>query len=395
MDLEVCKTKLSVVIPTFNSRKYVEECVESVLAQSYQEMEIILVDDGSTDGTPEILHKMASGNNRIKLATQKHRGVTSTRKAGVGMASGEYVTFVDSDDWVENKYYEKMMKNIGDEDVIMAGGHISETSAGQNVVQNPIPFGLYTGGEGGVERIWKNVFPDMGLTDNSITRFWDKVCRTSMMKEALEAVPDAVFIGEDRCAVTRVLLHSKKVKVIQEADFIHHRENNPDSLTHVIQEDYLMNMHYVYQFLKNTVAGHPYEIFLKEGIDRYLLLSVREHLLKYLGIERSHILYYPYYGRLKNAKIILYGAGRVGRLFHRHIIGDGEAELVAWVDRQYSKYQEEGLAVLSPEYVKKMDFDYVILAVYERRVAMEIKKELKSMGVFETKILWNKTYWEA
>jgi glycosyltransferase involved in cell wall biosynthesis len=90
---------ISVIIPCYNSEKFISDCIDSVLKQDYKNIEIILVDDGSTDGTNEILKKIVSANSeKIKLLTQKNCGASAARNAGLQIANGEYIQFLDSDD---------------------------------------------------------------------------------------------------------------------------------------------------------------------------------------------------------------------------------------------------------------------------------------------------------
>ena len=92
---------ISVIIPVYNVEKYLRECVDSVLHQTYQNFEIILVDDGSTDGSSDICDAYAAGDHRAKVIHQKNAGLSVARNNGLHAANGEYVYFLDSDDWIE------------------------------------------------------------------------------------------------------------------------------------------------------------------------------------------------------------------------------------------------------------------------------------------------------
>lgn len=102
---------ISVVIPCYNVEKYAARCLESVLKQTYAHLQVIVVDDGSTDGTAEILHTFAS-DKRVQIITQKNAGVTAARNAGIDLAKGEFITFVDSDDWLNLNMYEALHNAI-------------------------------------------------------------------------------------------------------------------------------------------------------------------------------------------------------------------------------------------------------------------------------------------
>ena len=102
--------KLSIVVPVYNTAEYLQQCIESILAQTYKEMEIILLDDGSTDGSGEICDEYAKRDKRITVVHKMNEGLTATRKRGVEIAKSEYICFVDSDDWIKETLVEKLVK---------------------------------------------------------------------------------------------------------------------------------------------------------------------------------------------------------------------------------------------------------------------------------------------
>ena len=101
---------ISVIIPVFKVEKYLEYCIESIRNQTYKHLEIILVDDGSPDACPGICDKYASIDSRIRVLHKKNGGLSDARNAGLRVAKGSYVSFIDSDDWVELDFFEKLIK---------------------------------------------------------------------------------------------------------------------------------------------------------------------------------------------------------------------------------------------------------------------------------------------
>ena len=93
--------KVSVIVPLYNAEKFAKRCIESVLKQTFQNYELILVDDGSKDRTGEICDQYAEKESRIKVIHKKNGGVSSARNTGLEIAEGEWVTFLDADDWIE------------------------------------------------------------------------------------------------------------------------------------------------------------------------------------------------------------------------------------------------------------------------------------------------------
>lgn len=103
---------VSLVIPIYNAEKYIQQCIRSILNQSYSDLEIILVDDGSYDSSAFLCRELAKEDIRIKYYYQQNKGVTSARKKGVELASGEYVTFVDADDTIEKDFLKSLVDKI-------------------------------------------------------------------------------------------------------------------------------------------------------------------------------------------------------------------------------------------------------------------------------------------
>jgi len=104
--------EVSVIIPVYNTEQYISRCIESVLKQTFTDFELIAVDDGSTDHSPQLLDVYAESDDRMTVIHQKNQGVSSARNSGLSAASGKYIAFIDSDDWVHPQYLEVLMDII-------------------------------------------------------------------------------------------------------------------------------------------------------------------------------------------------------------------------------------------------------------------------------------------
>lgn len=113
-DENICyeEGKITIIVPIYNTEKYIEKCINSIINQTYTNLEIILIDDGSTDNSGNICDNYALKDNRIKVVHKKNEGVSIARNIGIEKASGEYVGFVDSDDYIESTMYEVLIKDI-------------------------------------------------------------------------------------------------------------------------------------------------------------------------------------------------------------------------------------------------------------------------------------------
>ena len=127
------REKISVIVPVYNVEDYLPRCMDSILTQTYQNLEIILVDDGATDGSGQICNEYAGKDPRIKVIHKKNGGLSSARNAGIDAASGTYFAFVDSDDWIEPDAYEAMLAQMKKHDVklVCAGRFDVDGSTGE------------------------------------------------------------------------------------------------------------------------------------------------------------------------------------------------------------------------------------------------------------------------
>lgn len=117
------KDLVSIIIPVYNVETYLPKCLASIISQTYKSIEIVLINDGSTDSSLSICERYAECDHRIKLINQSNQGLSAARNAGLSAMKGEYFTFVDSDDYVDERYIESMMKSIlmYKRDIVLAG----------------------------------------------------------------------------------------------------------------------------------------------------------------------------------------------------------------------------------------------------------------------------------
>ena len=105
-------SKISVIVPVYNVEQYLPQCLDSIINQTYKNLEIICVDDGSPDNSGKILDEYAKKDKRIKVIHQENQGVSVARNTGLDNATGKYIGFVDPDDWIEADYYETLTANL-------------------------------------------------------------------------------------------------------------------------------------------------------------------------------------------------------------------------------------------------------------------------------------------
>ena len=176
---------LSVIVPIYNAAAFLPRCLESLIGLTYRDLEIICVDDGSTDASGTILDEFAARDSRIKVIHQKNAGVSAARNAGLDAATGEYVTFVDADDWVERDAYEMALSVFTPKVDLVCYGTVVDGAAPAELEAycNLIPEG--------------SAVADPGRLRSMNASLWDKVYRNSLIKNYHLHFPSGVAYGED------------------------------------------------------------------------------------------------------------------------------------------------------------------------------------------------------
>lgn len=110
--------KISVIVPVYNVEKYLKQCLDSIVNQTYKNLEIIIVNDGTKDNSMKIVENYLQ-DNRIKVINKENGGLASARNSGLEKVTGKYISFIDSDDWIELNMYEELVSQINDEDILI------------------------------------------------------------------------------------------------------------------------------------------------------------------------------------------------------------------------------------------------------------------------------------
>lgn len=198
------KPLISIVIPVYNAEKTLERCVGSVLRQSFCDFEAILIDDGSEDRSGAICDKYASGDQRIRVVHQSNRGVSCARNAGIAMACGTYITFLDSDDWIDpthlEQYYHAMTQFTCD---VVVGGY-SKAEEGQVSKCFPRQTGCF-GNE-----IWESICRDLSIYGY----LWNKLFRASVIRSHSLRLREDMYSQEDLEFCLSVFEKADRIAVI-------------------------------------------------------------------------------------------------------------------------------------------------------------------------------------
>ena len=211
--MEPKQHKISVIVPVYNKEQYLERGVRSLTAQTWRNLEILLIDDGSRDRSGEICDRLALSDERIRVIHKENEGLVRTWMRGVSEASGEYLNFMDSDDWVEPEMLEDMagrLTGVGKE--IVACDYVIEKSGGrQQVVRQKLPPGEYSG-----ERLKKEVRPYL-LGEEERYLFASrcmKLFSRQLIRDNLTFCDPKVGMGEDMPITLPAILDCDRLVVL-------------------------------------------------------------------------------------------------------------------------------------------------------------------------------------
>lgn len=216
------KPIISVIVPVYQGKEYLQPCVESILGQRWEEaepIEIVLVDDGSTDGSQDICDAYGAAYEQVRVIHKENQGLTAAWKTGVKEASGEYVGFVDSDDWIEPDMYHRLYREAvktkadivccGIKHIFQDGSHVDwedemqfpeETYTQQEMREKVFPSFINDGS-----------FMGRGLQPNRVS----KLTRRTLILENMELCYDGVTVGEDYQFSFAVFLEAKKIAILK------------------------------------------------------------------------------------------------------------------------------------------------------------------------------------
>ncbi len=197
---------ISVIVPVYNAEKTLRRCVDSILAQTFEDFELILINDGSKDQSGDICDEYAAKDPRVKTVHKTNGGVSSARNAGLRIAQGEYIAFIDSDDYILNNYFEELIKC--DADAIICGF----TTNGKSTV--PSLSG----------KISKSKLPGIIDKDSKATYLkapWGHLYRNKIIKEHTITFNDDIHWGEDYLFNLKFLKHATTIAFVSNSGYIY------------------------------------------------------------------------------------------------------------------------------------------------------------------------------
>ena len=242
----------SVIVPIYKVEKYLPQCIESILAQTHKDFELILVDDGSPDSCPAICDRYKAKDGRVQVIHKENGGLVSARKAGLEIASGDYICFVDGDDFILDNMLEVFNNVIEREKCDILCAEYSKYYDEEHIIpkRQEIVEGLYE-----KEDLRSQIYPRMlsssvffkfGVMPNLVT----KCIKREILCAVYKTMPNNISLGEDAAVSYPALLKSNKVQFIDYSGYMYRQ--NFDSMTHTYDETLFIKIKNLIEHLKTV-----------------------------------------------------------------------------------------------------------------------------------------------
>lgn len=265
--------KISIILPVFNSSLYLKQCIKSVLNQTYTNFELIIINDGSTDQSLEICNEFHQLDNRIILINQVNKGIASSRNSGLNMVTGEYIYWIDSDDWIDEDTLEILYHNINkySSDIAVCG-YTEEFDSYKKVFRD----------DGTIKILNKSDFFERIILDDDIKSYlWDKLYKKEIFDNL--RFPEQRYF-EDYSIFYKIAYKINRIVLINNAKY-HYRQHN-NSICRVSnpkkEYDFYLAIREKMDFLSANTE-------LKELNDRYKIMAIKKifRTLKIILINRD------------------------------------------------------------------------------------------------------------
>lgn len=386
------KKLLSVIVPVYNVEGFLPVCIESILRQTYRNIQIILVDDGSVDSSGAICDDYQKKDPRIRVIHKQNEGPILARQTGVLAADGAYVTFVDSDDWIEADMYEILMKVAENAEVVISG---ICRFFDQDCMITDLP--LSEAGFYNREKIEKEIIPYMLFSARRGRNELDpSLCTKIFRKEKLirhfkEMSGLDIHYGEDAALIYPLILETDSLAVLRNCFYYHRQRAQAAEMTYPYIKDvnFFHRLYALFAYLQKKFSESEFKEQLLLQLDHFYMRSVGLKQKYYADYKESEPDVFPFWSIEKGAKIALYGAGNLGKQYFAQNQKYQFAEIVLWADQNYDRPEMQKDQIVSPEELCHAEFAYVLIAVKNIETASEIRKDLIKKGIAEEKIIWN------
>lgn len=367
--------KLSVIVPVYNVETYIRRCLDSILSQTYQNLEIILVDDGSTDRSGEICDAYAAKDDRIQVIHKENDGIVGARKAGILCATGEYTTHVDSDDWIEEGAYEAMINRLEEyRPDMLVFGYKKEHAGFTEEYRQGIKEGYYQG-KAFWEEFNKCVKETPFFNQPIDMILWNKAIKTGLCKKyqtkCREELGDN---GDDDSVVFPCLLALESIYIDAEC-FYHYCVRKKSVSWNPVKGNYesckVLAEHLIKSYAERVNSSGMGKNFLLYKLYYHLMLNV-----PYKLVYKDECVLYPQMRPENN--IIIYGKGVFANRLIKCLGQLNYCNIVDVIDKA---------DIGRLKGIDGRRYDYIVIAIFHSFVVSSAVELIKKQGIASDRIL--------
>lgn len=367
------KYKISVIVTVYNVEQYLDDCIQSILNQTYTNLEIILVNDGSTDNSLKICQKYKKRDSRIVLINQDNAGAVVARKSGIDRATGEYVTFVDGDDWIEIDTYKCILQTTMHEDIIMYG---LVEEYGYKTVKRTNSRGINEVLAITQHMLCNGIFFEFGVLPNLVC----KLFRTHIMKKIAPDVSNTLTMGDDAAFVYSALAQAQSLKNLEITPY-HYRQHENSLVRKTVSSKSIVDL---YRNMLEINVSEKLRMQWEKQVIAYMAFILQ---LKCTDIFVKNVSFYK---KFYDKKVVIYGAGNYGLTVCKALQKAMSVKIIGIADRDYHEIRKKYPEVIAPEDICTLDYDILYIGILNEKTCATVSEKLKAMGIEEQKIIYFK-----
>lgn len=405
---------VSIVVPVYNNAKYLKQCLDSLINQTFKDIEIICINDGSKDNSLEILENYAKKDERIRVINKENQGQSIARNLGIQLAKGEYIGFVDSDDWADKEMFEKLYKNakLYDSDIAMCSINVYDEFSQKYSTNDPyMTLDIFPSS---FENHCFEPFQTFDFLFRICVVPWNKIYkREFLIKKQIEFPENLIY--EDNVFCVETIIRAKILSIIKEPLIVYRKNSTTSYISSAKKDKKKLDVFKVFDIEEKVIkksndyyALKTYFKWHKIHSLSYWFKKIESPQVKFiyflkLLIKAPFVLLLPIKEKLyartlikklnlhKDKKIAFWGAS----IFLENILKSKKLEkdnIVAIIDKNESRRGDliEGIKIILPSDLKNMQVDIIvptILNIYNfEKIA---QTEIDSLGLGCKVVKWD------
>lgn len=279
--MEMTSPKVSVIVPVYNVEKYLYRCIDSLINQTFKDIEIIAVNDGSTDNSLNILNEYCEKDNRVRVINRQNSGVSESRNKGIENSTGDYILFVDSDDWIDEDMIKQMYYHgkSSDSDIVMCSYMREFENHSKEKLFDLVDITVYEDDD--VKKLNRQIIGPInkelssGEGIDSLGTIWAKLYKSDLIKKSGNKFIDLREIGsaEDTLFNIFILKHANRITFINKP-YYHYWKGNEESLTSGYNPNLIKQWESLFKYIENFIKENNLGSDFHEALNNRIAMSM-------------------------------------------------------------------------------------------------------------------------